>query len=687
MKRVGIMAMVLFVIIIYSNSFTSGWHFDDYPNIIDNTNVKVSELNIEMLTGCLKGFSSEVKFDRPVAYLSFALNWVVGGGNVAGFHVVNILIHIGCSLLLLFCVFRLSEISYPSGLTLLHWQIALFSSLIWAIHPIQVPAVTYIVQRMALLAALFNLLALLMYITVRMELGWGRWNDWCVIGLMVLLSVASKQNGILVLGSFLLVELCFFSEKYSEKNRRRFIWFLFGLCAVAFLTIIGLFQAGHFSYATRSFTLYERLLTQSRVFWFYLGLIFYPVADRFSIVHDYTLSKGLFHPFTTILSLIGIILLVVSALRFRYKYKALSFGILFFALNHLVESSFIPLEMIFEHRNYLPSMFLFVPMGGVLVPYVENFVSAKKAIVVLLGALCLMALGLGTYSINYDWADEEALWSSALSIAPTSARPHQNLSIAKWDNGSISIEKFYSMNDESERMHDDTRTRGAYVSIMNKIKALKLMGRYDEALAEALRLKQLDANDMISAESVAFMITELKIVLDKPRDILNDYYEDGLVHESLSQETSSDIIKRIALVGSVAIKLKQYDETYSIGIRLLKAGDNSFQAYPLMAMASLLKGNQNSAEHYLKLAERDSSNILLNDIIRFELLKRNGAFDDLKSHAKSTIFRHGIQRIVELEKSTDLKFYPVPMNYSIVDELDAICQDTMLKDFLDDHKK
>ena len=155
-----------------------------------------------------------------------------------------------------------------------------------------------------------------------------------------------------------------------------------GLIYTDFAVVRGTYEAG-----VRPFSPMERLLTQGRVLFFYVSLLLYPIPSRLTLLHDIDISRTIFDPLTTFAAIVGIILcLLFTALKAK-KYPLLSFAILFFILNHLVEGTVIPLELIFEHRNYIPSMFFFVPIAFGMVRCLDYFSYSRGFQVFLAGRL------------------------------------------------------------------------------------------------------------------------------------------------------------------------------------------------------------------------------------------------------------------------------------------------------------
>jgi tetratricopeptide (TPR) repeat protein len=190
------------------------------------------------------------------------------------------------------------------------------------------------------------------------------------------------------------------------------------------------------AYEDRPFSLFERLMTQPRILIHYLSQIFYPVPLRLSIEHDAVVSTSLLTPWTTLPTVLTILLLMIFSFYQMGQRPIISFSILFFFLNHLVESSILPLELIFEHRNYLPSLFVFFPVSIALKRLFDHYYGKDKPMMHIMMVssviLLLIGLGIGTYIRNMAWATEKSLWEDAMAKAPKSDRPPHNLAWAHY---------------------------------------------------------------------------------------------------------------------------------------------------------------------------------------------------------------------------------------------------------------
>jgi tetratricopeptide (TPR) repeat protein len=445
---IPIALLLILIFLIYSNTFQAGWHLDDYQNIVTNPRLKMRDLS----PGSIKqtffsafdgGAYLGKKLYRPIACLTFGLNYYFGKLDPAGYHLVNIMVHFLTAVFLFITILTLFRSPrLRGGDPEKAFFIALLSAALWAVNPVQTQAVTYIVQRMAAMVTLFYLMGLFYYIKGRLEQASMKKRVAYFTGAFVsfLLALGSKENAVLWPAAVLLVEIIFFQDLSRPAIRKRFV-LIFGVSVMAVLLIGALFflESGIGflkGYGDRPFTPMQRLLTEPRILIFYLSQIFYPIPARLSIEHDITISTSLFHPWTTLLSFFFIILSILWGFLQIHKRPILSFAILFFFLNHLIEGSIIPLELIFEHRNYMPSLFVFWPIAAGLKSMLDHYAGKNKkmhTIMVSFITLVIIGFGCGTYIRNLAWMTEKSLWEDALKKAPGSGRPYHNLAWAHYD--------------------------------------------------------------------------------------------------------------------------------------------------------------------------------------------------------------------------------------------------------------
>jgi tetratricopeptide (TPR) repeat protein len=325
--------------------------------------------------------------------------------------------------------------------------VALLASVFWAVHPIQTQAVTYIVQRMTSLAGMFYIMSLHFYLRARTSshsVPTGVFFASCLFAF--LMALGSKENALLLPLSMGLLEVLLIKGTISRRPAKK------GKLLMAALGIVGLigllwitlgretdFSAIVAGYDHRPFTLWQRLLTESRVVLFYVSLLLYPMPDRLSLVHGFQISTSLLNPVSTllsVLSILGIVGLLVVAAK---KYPLLSFSFLFFFVNHLMESTILPLDLVYEHRNYIPSMLFFVPFAMGFCSLLER-VQAKRGMrfaLSLFGAFVFAGFAHATYERNLVWKNPEALWLDTLKKAPMESRVLHNVAAAYQERGQM----------------------------------------------------------------------------------------------------------------------------------------------------------------------------------------------------------------------------------------------------------
>ncbi len=433
----------------YSNSFSGPFLFDDYHNIIGNEHVKISDLSFASLKNAAVEGPSKYRW---LPKISFGLNYYFAGKSsagyhadtglrghgfvepdVRGYHLVNLLIHIAASFCLYF-LFRATLFVYCSDKKLRRAnEVALLGALLWAVHPVQTGAVTYIVQRMTSMEALFFLSSLLFY-------AWGRQRGVGVfrkIAFFLLslgcgfLAVVSKENAAILPVIIMGYEFYFLGGfRFSRSYKNPMV---ISVLAVLLVYCLGWFYLGTNpfayilqGYGARDFTLVERLLTQPRVIIHYLSLMVLPLPSRLNLAYDYPVSTALIAPPQTIAAILGIAALVFLIL-FLFKHnRLLSFAVFWFLLNLAIESSIIPLEIIFEHRIYLPSAFLFLALIVQGYQFAERRIIFSRSVFVIL----VLLLMLFTWQRNQTWSTRENVWADVTLKSPGLTRGHMGLYVA-----------------------------------------------------------------------------------------------------------------------------------------------------------------------------------------------------------------------------------------------------------------
>ena len=581
------------ILVCYSNSLRNGWQLDDSQNILENPAIHIQNLQPETIKNT---FYAEPTFNdklyRPVASFTFALNWYFGQDNPFGYHVVNVLIHILVATFLFKVSVLLFQLprspSRPAKETL---SIALLGAALWAVNPVQTQAVTYIVQRMASLGAMFFLLALWQYLQARFAATTTlqRLGHLFLCGLFFLLSLGCKENAITLIPTLLLVELIFLkrSEKFEKSLFVLLVLvniFLF-LAACYYIFNKGLLTSFFLPFGNRPFSIAERLLTQASILFFYISLLFFPDPSRLSIDHSFPISTSIWSPWTTLPSIIGIFLLIAISIVTRRKAPLASFAILFFIINHLVESTIIPLEMIFEHRNYLPSMFLFLAMADGLwrlVQYTASRLRLVHATLLLLIPFILIVSGLGTYARNFVWASEESLWADALKKAPNNARPWAKLGIIYgWqkEKSSENLRKSVALSLKATELDfPDVRFKAAFID--NIAKVYSRYGLLDESIRYSKKALEINDQFLLARTTLADTLQikgdffesleQINIILAEPNINKRFHIIKSTILLWLGKPNQAVEENTKYMIRSKANKQLGY---YSLGLSLTKAGN------------------------------------------------------------------------------------------------------------------
>jgi tetratricopeptide (TPR) repeat protein len=426
----GILVAVVFLI--YSNTFQSPFIFDDLQNIKENPFLRMTTLSWENIKNA--AFESPSS-NRPVANISFALNYYFHRDYLPGYHVVNLLIHVAAGIFLYFLISTmLSTPALRAKYEPYRW-IPFFTAVIWLVHPIQTQSVTYIVQRMNSLSAMFYILSLLLY--ARARLVEGQRKKWLLFGgcvLAGLLAAGSKEIAATLPFFIFLYEWYFHRDLSFSWLKRNILPVVGVLVVVAMITALFLgvdpLERILNSYGNRDFTLMQRVFTEFRVVFFYLSLLVFPHPSRLNLDHDFLISKSLTDPITTVLALAMLAGLTAVAVYSAKRQRLLSFCILWFLGNLVIESSVIGLEIIFEHRNYLPSVLVIL----LAVTLIFRHVRLKGMAAGILCAVVLM-LCIWTYERNQVWRSDITLWSDCVKKSPQKARPLTNLGVILSDNG------------------------------------------------------------------------------------------------------------------------------------------------------------------------------------------------------------------------------------------------------------
>ena len=394
--------------------------FDDMETISQNTALRGLDFTLEsILDAALSGSASPI--GRPIAMLSFALNFAIFGEESLYFKMANLIIH-GINTYLVWGLVTEIGRRKPSATDSNQLNItALWIAALWAFHPLNLTPVLYVVQRMTSLSALFILLGLITYLRGR-RLG-GTGGNALILASLALCwpaSFLSKETGILLPGYIALLEI-FFKSEAGKPSGPKTPYLLPLICAVIICVMWSKWSIVSGGYSIRDFTMQERLMTQARVLWFYVYQFVWPAPSSFALFHDdTTVSKGVLMPISTLWAWLAWLMVGGLAYLKRRRYPLLLFALSWFLLSHSIESTILPLEMVFEHRNYLAFIGFLILVGAAAGP--EHGQTSKTAIRTSFFAATLIVVVAVTALRANTWSDELQRTLSEVQSHPNSAR-------------------------------------------------------------------------------------------------------------------------------------------------------------------------------------------------------------------------------------------------------------------------
>jgi tetratricopeptide (TPR) repeat protein len=308
---------------------------------------------------------------RPMALLSFLIDAQDWPAAPYPFKRTSVLLHLLNGCFLARCLFQLGRYRLQRTHAM---RAAIVGASLWLAHPLWISTTLYIVQREAMLPATFCFAGLSCYLAARETLDRTRSSGFfamlaCII-VFTLLAVLSKANGLLFPCLIGVLEITYLRQTAPLAGGTPFLsrlmrYVIFPSCVLATAIVIYYGVSGMLAgLPVRPWTEWQRVITEPRVLWDYLSLLLVPHPYSRGIFNDsFVASTNLLHPWTTLPAMLGIVVLIVCAYSARRFAPALSAALLFFFVGHSIESTTLPLELYFEHRNYLPAGLLFWPVS------------------------------------------------------------------------------------------------------------------------------------------------------------------------------------------------------------------------------------------------------------------------------------------------------------------------------------
>lgn len=433
----GGIALAILLGTCYYPGFSGPFLLDDFQIIPKSqlSNFSWSEL-LSISLGSESG-----PLNRPIALASFALNSFWLGESPFYYKVVNLLLHLLTGVALFAVLKKLCSIQQPRipNETMIVW----LTVILWLFHPLHISTVLYTVQRMTILSSLFMLLGLFCYLkgrdstdanstnphlasratlTHKWERGSLLWIGACFL-IFFPLSVLSKENGALLPLYVLTLELFCIPAKASRGLK--WIWIILGMLplAVGIGYVLLTFSQFDNAYALNNITPLSRLMTEISVLIFYAKLIFFPQLSDMGLNQDDFAILSLQAPGAW-LNLLILVFIVYFIIYFRKHSPIICFGLAWFLISHIIESTILPLELVFEHRNYLAMVGLIIIPVYIVFSKLERLKPFYKKIALITFSLLIINYAVLTSSRSKIWSSETLYYANALLNHPRSARAH-----------------------------------------------------------------------------------------------------------------------------------------------------------------------------------------------------------------------------------------------------------------------
>ncbi|GAP65023.1 hypothetical protein MBSD_n0311 [Mizugakiibacter sediminis] len=418
----------------YLPALQGGYLFDDFPNIVDNAALQPKDASVASLVrAALSSPSSKLK--RPLTSLTFAANYLVGGLDPFGMKLVNLGIHLLNGLLFFLLARQLLALAPAQAMDSPRRRdfLAVLIAAAWMVLPINLTAVAYVVQRMESLANLFVVGGLLVYLAGRRRMLAGARASGLTLctGALVLgtgLGLLAKETAVLLPLYAFLVEWALLRWRGTQGRTDVALWGMYA--ALLFVPMVlgliwllpGLLQPG--TWAARDFTLGERLLSEARIVVDYVRWTLLPTPHALSFYHDdYRVSTGLLSPWTTLPAVLGIVALVAFTVAMRKRAPLFALGLALFLGAQTLTATILPLELVYEHRNYFASFGLMLAVLPWLAGSEAPMPLARRTL--LTGLLLLW--GAQTALTAYAWGNPLRLAQDLALRAPDSPRAQYEL--------------------------------------------------------------------------------------------------------------------------------------------------------------------------------------------------------------------------------------------------------------------
>lgn len=588
----SLLLLIVATSLVYKPGLKGGFIFDDYSTV-PNLKVIQGEVTIESVKKYL-GESTSGPLKRPVSVLSFLLDASTWPADPYNFKRTNLLIHLlnGCLIFtLLYWIFKYKGFTINSNLL-----ISITSTGMWLLHPLLVSTTLYVVQRMAMLPLTFMLLGFLLYYLSRVKYSIteghrGLFSMIVATYLFGLLATLSKENGVVYIWLLTLFEFFILRRYLGLKALSKTTSILLLVLPSVILVLIFILKIPDFisGYDVRTYSWDERLLTQMRVITDYIKHLLLPEYFTVGVFTDgYQYSKSIFNPISTLLSTLFILALLVLAWVKRHQWVWFSFSIFFFFVAQILESTIVPLELYFEHRVYIASIFMSVPFILIIEKYSREFKLLK-----LLPFVLLLLLGGLTFMRANIWSNNLQLHQLTMQKFPESVRARISTAVI-YEQSGLTGDALQILEKGSE-MHENLELEFNRYAVYCKLGSIKL--KQIEELTKSLQEVNFVRNDRSPFVRMIRLMNQTECL---GQDTVKAIESIAIAAEKNPNKKYKEL-KALTnyMLATVAIKRNQYDmaETY-----FLTSFDISKTEYISM---------QNAIFEFIKVGEYDRAQRIL----------------------------------------------------------------------------
>ncbi|HHW30521.1 MAG TPA: tetratricopeptide repeat protein [Clostridiaceae bacterium] len=492
---IGIIAFI--TLIAYCNSFAIPFLLDDFSSIVNNYDIR----NPFDLRSIWNFYTN-----RFVLYFTLSINYAIHDTSVYGYHIVNTAIHIFNGIILYFIINYILGLNFEKNKLAARFRnvISMVGSLVFVTHPMQINAVSYIVQRTASLAACFYLLSIFFFLKYRIN---DKKRYFIFMLISIILAMFTKENTITIPFMLALLDFMFFLKDREIKWIKRAVILIIIFLTVPIIPGTNIFLKGFNqsdpNLTFKASTSMERnhyFYTQMNVILLYIRLLFIPYGQCFDYSNDFPISKTIWENNSYISFIILLIIGLIGLYNFK-KNKLLSLGILWFFIGLSVESSFISIkDVYFEHRVYFPLAGFVIFLIGLIFPpqsgeriIKPNLVKKSMQAFMVLSCLIIIMLSGLTIARNYIYSDTIRLWQDTVKKAPNSDRAHSSLAGGYLDS--------YEEDKEKNKEHLELAEKEYIISLQlnpnnstsrsNLAKVYLLKGEYEKCIEEAERANKI----------------------------------------------------------------------------------------------------------------------------------------------------------------------------------------------------